>query len=58
MIMIIIEPFIKEILESEFPENYEDIYDKSLLIQYPSGRKEITCSIPKLVISIGEHSYF
>ena len=34
MIMIIIEPFVKEILESEFPENYEDIYDKSLLIQY------------------------
>ena len=34
MIMIITEQFVKEILESEFNENYQTIYDNSLLIQY------------------------
>lgn len=32
--MNIVEEFIKDILYCDFPTNYQDIYDKSLLIQY------------------------
>lgn len=32
--MIITEQFVKEILENEYPQNYQKIYDSSLLIQY------------------------